>query len=111
MVLKAYFNPPEYEGLPPYGDFITRKKNVFYDTDGIRETQIEKIMRCKGCSGLYSLETYSTVCSLSLGIEFPIGACKSCVKEGVKLLNSAKKSGKYGTIQVIDRVKKEYYRV
>jgi len=111
VVLKAYFNPPEYEGLPPYGDFITRKKNVFYDTDGIRETQIEKIMRCKGCSGLYSLETYSTVCSLSLGIEFPIGACKSCVKEGVKLLNSAKKSGKYGTIQVIDRVKKEYYRV
>jgi len=110
VVLQAYHNPPEYDDLPPYGQFMTRKKNIFYDTDGIRETQIESIMRCKECSGLYSLETYSTVCSLSLGIEFPIGACKSCVKEGVKLLNSAKKSGKYNTIQVIDRVKKEYYR-
>jgi hypothetical protein len=46
-----------------------------------------------------------------LGIEIPNGACKSCVKEGVRLLNSAKKSGNYSTIQVIERVKKEYSRV
>ena len=112
VVLDAYHKPPRVRGTcRPTGEFMTRKKNIFYDTDGIRETQIESIMRCKECSGLFSLETYSTVCSLSLGIEIPIGACRSCEKEGVKLLNSAKKSGKYSTIQVIDRVKKEYYRV
>jgi len=72
---------------------------------------MESILRCKECSGLFSLETYSTVCELSLGIEIPLGACPACQKEGVKQLNAAKKSGKYGTIQVIDRVKKEYYRV
>jgi len=109
-VLDAYHEPPRYEGLPPYGEFMKRKKNIYYDTDGIRETQMESILRCKECPGLFSLETYSTVYPLSLGIEIPIGACPNCRKEGVKLLNSAKKSGTYATIQVIDRVKKEYYR-
>jgi acetoin utilization deacetylase AcuC-like enzyme len=111
VVLDAYHEPPRYEGLPPYGEFMKRKKNIYYDTDGIRETQMESILRCKECAGLFSLETYSTVYPLSLGIEIPIGACPNCQKEGTKLLNGAKKSGNYSTIQVINRVKKEYYRV
>lgn len=111
VVLDAYKDPPVYQGLPPRGEYMKRKKNVFYDTDGIRETQMESILRCGECSGLFSLETYSTVCELSLGIEIPLGACPVCRKEGVRLMNSAKKSGKYSTIQMIDRVKKEYYRM
>jgi hypothetical protein len=90
---------------------MTRRKNIFYDTDGIRESQNESVMRCDKCPGVWSLETSSTVYPLSIGIEIPFGACKSCEKEGMRLLEQVKKSGKYKTIQVIDRVKKEYYRV
>ena len=108
-VLGVYFNPPTYEGLLPYRQYLTRRKNVFYDTDGIRETQLESIMRCGECTGVWSLETSSTVYPLSLGIEIPVGACTACEKEGGRLLDNAKKSGKYKTIQMIDRVKKEYY--
>ncbi|OHD66232.1 MAG: histone deacetylase [Spirochaetes bacterium RBG_13_51_14] len=110
VVLESYFNPPSYQGLPPVGEFMTRKKNIFYDTDGIRETQLESILRCGECAGLFSLETYSSVYPLSLGIEIPLHACGNCEKEGMKLLNDAKKSGKYSTIQMINRVKKEYFR-
>jgi acetoin utilization deacetylase AcuC-like enzyme len=110
VVLGVYFEPPSYEGLPPYGRYMTRKKNIFYDTDGIRESQIESIMRCKACRGVWSLETSSSVYPLSLGIEIPIGACKACQKEGKRLLDEAMKSGRYKTIQVIDRIGKEYYR-
>ncbi len=111
IVLGVYFHPTRIGDLPGYGGTMTRRKNVFYDTDGIRESQVESIVRCKECAGLFSLESFSSVCALSLGIEIPMNACKSCEKEGVRLMNSAKKSGKYGTIQMINRVKKEYYRV
>lgn len=110
VVLDAYFNPAVYEGLPPHGSFITRNKSVFYDTDGIREGQVESIMRCRECPGVMTLETSSNVCPLCMGIEIPIGACPSCAKEGARRIRDAKKSGKYRTVQVIDRVKKEYYR-
>ncbi len=110
VVLDAYFNPAVYEGLPPLGSFIRRNKNVYYDTDGIRESQVESVMRCAECAGVMSLETSSTVCPLCIGIEIPIGACRSCAKEGARLFNAAKKSGTYRTVQMIDRPKKEYYR-
>jgi acetoin utilization deacetylase AcuC-like enzyme len=111
VVLGVYFKPPSYEGLPPFGEYVTRRKNIYYDTDGIRESQLESIMRCGECAGVWSIETTSSVQPLSLGIEIPPGACNTCQKEGKRLLDSSRKSGKYKTIQMIDRVKKEYYRV
>ncbi len=111
VVLQGYFNPEPYEGLPPVGQYMTRRKNIFYDTDGIRESQNESARRCEECAGVWSLETSSSVYPLSLGIEIPFGACKKCQNEGMSLIDKAKKSGKYKTIQVIDRVNKKYYRL
>ena len=110
VVLGVYFEPPEYEDVPPYGEYMRRKKNIFYDTDGIRENQIESVMRCRECPGVWSLETISSAHPLSLGIEIPVGACPACEREGKNLVFDAKRSKKYRVIQVIDRVKKEYYR-
>jgi acetoin utilization deacetylase AcuC-like enzyme len=111
VVLGVYFHPEPYEDLPPVGQYMTRRKNIFYDTDGIRESQNESVMRCNECPGVWSIETSSSVYPLSLGIEIPVGACKNCIKEGMSLLENARKSGRYKTIQVIDRVRKKYYRV
>ncbi len=110
VVLGVYFEPPVYQDLPPYGQYMIRKKNVYYDTDEIIENQVESVMRCRECPGVWSLESVSSAHPLSLGIEIPRGACPECVKEGMRVLGEAKKSGKYRVIQVIDRMKKEYYR-
>jgi len=109
-VLEAYFNPVNDRSLPPEGEFSRRRKNIFYDTDGIQETQVESVMICSDCSGIIRLESASSVNPLSLGIEIPVHACQRCRDEGYRLLESARKSKKYKTIQFINRLDKEYKR-
>ena len=109
-VLEQYFHPPSYNNLPPFGSYVVRRKEIYYDTIGVSEYQIESIMRCKSCPGVWTLESRSQLVPIALGIEIPLGACRSCQKEGLKLRDRAVKSGNYQVVQVIDRVKKEYYR-
>lgn len=110
VVLANYFKPVTDRELVYPGDFITRKKSIYYDTDGIQEAQMESVMRCNDCAGLISIESASSVNPLCLGIEIPAGACGSCRDEGLKLLDRAKKQNKYAVIQMINRVNKEYFR-
>jgi len=110
-VLGIYFKPVTDRELVYPGDYITRKKSIYYDTDGIQETQMESVMKCNDCAGLLSIESASSVNPLSLGIEIPAGACPSCRDEGLKLLDRSKKQKKYAVIQVINRIDKEYFRL
>jgi hypothetical protein len=111
VVLENYFHPAEEKDFSYPGDPITRRKHVYYDTDGIQESQFETILKCFNCPGLLSLETMSSVHPLSLGIEIPYAACPSCHEQGLKLFDSAKGMGKYKTIQFINRPDKRYERV
>jgi hypothetical protein len=110
-VLENYFKPSQGRELLYPGDYVTRKKSVFYDTDGIQESQVESLMRCNDCAGLLVLESASSVNPLCLGIEIPAGACPSCRDEGLKYFDRARKQKKYAVIQIINRVNKEYLRV
>ncbi len=52
-VVNNYLHPEKRggsRGLP--GNFDVRKKNIFYDTDGIRENQVEAVMICDDCPGV-----------------------------------------------------------
>ena len=110
-VLEAYHNPPKDKSTARYGEYAVRKKQIYYDTDGIRENQVESVMCCKKCPGVLHIETVSSVNSLSFGIEIPFGACKSCRDEGIRVFREAKESGKYRTIHFINRFDREYIRV
>jgi len=110
VVLNNYFNPEKDRNLPSEGNYTRRKKNIFYDTDGIQEKQIESIMMCSECGGTLRIESSSSVNPLSLGIEVPVAACSRCRDEGYRMLENAKKEKKYKTIQFINRVDKEYLR-
>jgi acetoin utilization deacetylase AcuC-like enzyme len=110
-VHRLYFTPPERRELVYPGEFIDRRKSIFYDTDCINESQFESVMVCEECAGLLKLETSSSVLPLSIGIEIPVGGCDNCRKEGLKAFQNAKKSKKYKYIQFNNRVDKEYIKI
>ncbi len=109
-ILDAYAHLSSHatRGLP--GNYAVRKKGVYYDTDGIRENQVESVMVCDECAGVLKIETLSTVNPLCLGVEIPVGACTRCRREGLRILDEGRKKGKYEHIQFINRVDREYAR-
>lgn len=98
------------EGYERDGDFIVRAKDVYYDTDGISESQIESVVLCPDCSGTLRLETCSSLNPLSLGVEVPVGACDRCLAIGRQVLEQARANEKYRYVQSINRRDKEYMR-
>lgn len=95
-------------GMP--GNYFVRKKSIYYDTDGIREDQVESIMVCDDCGGVLKIETISSVNPLCLGVEVPLGACDRCKSEGYRILEEAREKGKHAHIQFINRRDREYLR-
>ncbi len=112
-ILQIYFHPPDdpKKSFSYPGDLITRSKHVFYDTDGIQESQEESVVQCHDCAGSLILKTKSSRNPLSLGIEIPVDACEICYNEGISQFEKAKKEKKHRTIQLINRVDKEYIRL
>ncbi len=110
---KLYFNPPE---PPPaqrenlVGGYWVRHKNIYYDTDGINESQVESVRKCDHCRGVLRIETRSTRNPLSVGIEAPVGACGECVEAAYGLLEQDQLKGGYRYIQFVDRVNRKYER-
>lgn len=110
VILENFYHPQEERGFTYPGDTITRRKNVYYDTDGIQENQVESVVKCHDCPGVLSIETTSSVHPLSIGIEIPFGACQRCIDEGKDLFEQSKKSMKYATVNFINRPEKKYIR-
>ncbi len=92
------------------GNYVVRKKSIYYDTDGIRENQVESVMVCDDCAGVLKIETASSVNPLCLGVEVPSGACGRCRSEGRRIFDEGGKKGKYSRLQFINRRDKEYIR-
>jgi len=109
-VLDNYFNPKPDTERPAYGEYYTRFKNIYYDTDGIQEQQKEHVMMCKECRGVVMIESSSSVNPPCAGIEIPLFGCRRCVDEGYRMLKDAKASRDFMTVQLIDRVNKIYER-
>ncbi|WP_243544533.1 histone deacetylase family protein [Pseudodesulfovibrio tunisiensis] len=114
---ELYFNPPPFQGGDRdgqgviSGDVFTRRKNIYYDTDGISENQQETLHLCDQCRGVYKVETSSSSNPLSLGVEIPWNACPHCRELGHRLVEEAQlKGGGYRYIQLINRKDREYLR-
>jgi len=105
--LDKYFTPPPHQHEP--GTFVSREKNIFYDTDMIREHQAESVMVCNDCAGTVVIETTSSINALSLGVEIPIDACNHCAEEGMRILDKARQDGKYEHVKLINRRDKVYH--
>ena len=71
------------------GEFFERRRNIFYDTDGIVESQIEKIKGCRECGGTYQIESSSDRGAHILAVHIPRRACKTCEDLGNRWFEEA----------------------
>lgn len=81
-------------------EYITRHKNIYYDTDGITENQTERIDICDSCSGLIVIESNSDRNSNLLGITIPRDGCSKCIDKGYNLFQN---STNYSRIFIQDK--------
>jgi len=109
QIVGLYFNPPRtsLKGGEAEGFFV-RNKDIYYDTDGITESQVESVMLCDKCPGVLKIETWSSVNPLSVGVEIPVQACERCHGMGLRLFEEAHVKGNYRILQLINRKDKQY---
>lgn len=110
-MLDLYFNPPK-EGLigEEKNGFWVREKDIYYDTDHIREEQKEYVRLCDDCRGVVKIESRSSVNKPSFGVEIPLSACPKCAEEGLKMFEEERAGKKFTHLQLINRKDKDYRR-
>lgn len=109
MARNSYFKPPmtAADGDVANG-WHSRMKDVYYDTDGISESQVESVSLCSDCAGVRKIEVWSSISPLSLCIEIPMDSCDRCLGLGRRALEEGHTKGNYRIIQCINRKDKEY---
>ena len=68
---------------------VTRRRQVYYDTAGIMEIQVQEFKVCRECPGVNSVHSYNDRGASMAGITIPRKACHACREEGYKLFESA----------------------
>jgi acetoin utilization deacetylase AcuC-like enzyme len=101
--LRLYHSPPSLpsEGREE-GGFWIRDKDIFYDTDMLRERQKEAFRLCPDCPGFGVYETVSARAPLSLCIHIPRRACPECAEQARALARERHSRG-YRRILVNDQ--------
>jgi len=91
------------------GPFFRRHKNIFYDTDGIRERQTESVKMCPetSCPGYMTIDTdavrgYGSSES-GFGVFIPLFACKRCREEAREEYEATKTDSRYNYIYFQDK--------
>lgn len=85
-----------------------RERDVFYDTDGIREEQRESLRECDACRGLLAYRSRAAGRGWSLCLELPRNACPDCRSSAENLLAAARKRSM--RVEFADRGQDAYER-
>ena len=70
-------------------DIAERTRSIFYDTDGIRETQTEISRVCRDCAGTWQIASASDRGYRILAVHIPRKACRSCSQQGYDWFEAA----------------------
>ncbi len=81
---------------------MRRNKNIYYDTDGIREQQTETVRICDDCGGLVTIESFASTGNNIFAVILPSRCCPECRAEGEESYGRSKR-GKYNHIYFQDR--------
>lgn len=88
-------------------EIITKSKGIYYDTDGIMESQKQHFTVCQNCSGLNWINSSSDSNFKVLAITIPRDACSKCIDEGYyKYKNS--QIGNFTNIYLQDKANDEF---
>jgi acetoin utilization deacetylase AcuC-like enzyme len=71
------------------GQFFERQRQIFYDTDGIVETQTEEIKACTECGGVWQIDSSSDRGHHILAVHIPVSACEDCHNLGKRWYDEA----------------------
>ncbi len=95
------------------GDYYTRSRRIFYDTDYIEEKQTEKLRLCDHCPGYLVIESdakhsYSRS-GRALCISVPHAACGRCRGEAAELYGRSRTDSQYDYIYLQDKHDDVFY--
>jgi acetoin utilization deacetylase AcuC-like enzyme len=82
--------------------YIRREKNIYYDTDNIREKQMETVRVCDDCGGLVVIESAADTGRHIVAVILPNGCCPQCRENGEKFFDRLDAS-KYDHVFFQDR--------
>ena len=86
------------------GEIQERRRDIFYDTDGIQERQNERIRCCPHCAGALAIASTASTGQHILGVHIPMAACPACRKTGMKWFQEGRKGAfRYVYLQDRDR--------
>jgi acetoin utilization deacetylase AcuC-like enzyme len=90
--------------------FEERTRRIFYDTDGIQESQTEQNRLCPDCAGAWQIDSTSDRGYRILAVHIPRKACKTCRQLGYDWLDAADPDA-YHFIFLQDRTKDEFVQI
>lgn len=67
--------------------YVRREKHVYYDTDNIKERQMETVRVCDDCGGLVVIESAADTGRHIVAVILPNGCCPECRKNGEKFFD------------------------
>jgi acetoin utilization deacetylase AcuC-like enzyme len=85
-----------------------RSRSIYYDTDGIRESQNEQIRICLDCAGALRIESSSDRGFHILAVHIPREACGKCRAAGYEWYDQAD-TGQFDMIFLQDRPEDRYH--
>ena len=83
-------------------DPAQRTRDIFYDTDGIRESQKEQIEICTDCAGALKIDSSSDRGNRILALHIPRKACPNCRERTYDWYENAD-TGQYDMVLLQDR--------
>lgn len=86
-LLDAWHHRDEVVSSP--NEFAERQRSIYYDTDGISETQNETLRFCPDCPGAFKIDTQASSGYRVLCVHIPHGACDACRRQGNDWFDSA----------------------
>lgn len=85
---------------------ITRQRNIFYDTEGLLETQQETTLVCEACNGLSWIESRTDRGNKIKVIFIPRNSCNRCKKKGYTMYENSSDRN-YNAIYLQDKSEDE----
>ena len=106
VFLDGKVQPPSHEP----GEVLERKREVFYDTDGIFERQRELIRVCRDCAGSLGVESAASTGNHIFGVHIPRGVCEACRRAALSWFDQAA-GGSFSHVFLQDRDRKTFERI
>jgi acetoin utilization deacetylase AcuC-like enzyme len=84
-----------------------RTRNIYYDTDGIQESQSEQIQICTDCAGAVRIDSSADRGVHILAVHIPRKACSKCKEIGYRWYDTAD-TAQFNIIFLQDRTEDKY---